>query len=482
MLSTGTANVASVLAALSRLGAAAQFAADAREVEFAERLVLPGVGTFGAAMEGLHARGLVEPLRRRLAARRPTLCICLGLQLLGRASEESPGVAGLGILPVSVTRFGDGGRGPERLRVPQLGWNRVQAEDGCRVLRAGSAYFANSFRIDASGQGEQALRSAGWRSAATEYGGRFVSAVECENGRVVACQFHPELSGPWGLGLIRRWLEGGPPGDDRAGAGLGSGLMTRIIPCLDVNAGRVVKGVRFTNLRDAGDPAELAAAYEAQGADELVILDVSATPEGRANAAETVRAVRRVLSIPLTVGGGVRAAEDAGRLLDAGADKVGVNTAAVERPELIAEIASRFGAQCAVLALDAARNTDGAGWRVVTRSGTRHTTLDAAAWAARAAALGAGEILLTSFDRDGTRSGYDLDLLQAVSAAAGVPVIASGGADSAGHMLAALRAGASAVLAASIFHDGVHTVGALKNELAAQGVAVRRTGEEGAER
>ena len=249
-------------------------------------------------------------------------------------------------------------------------------------------------------------------------------------------------------------------------------ITTRIIPCLDVRDGRVVKGVRFQGLRDAGDPVELASRYESEGADELVMLDVSATPDGRKTAAETVRAIRSVLSIPLTVGGGVRALDAALTLLDAGADKVGLNSAPVERPELLSELAQRGGAQCAVRASDAA--SDGAGsWEVVTRSGTNRTGIDAIGWAREGERLGAGEILLTSWDRDGTRSGYDLDLLRAVSGAVRLPVVASGGADTAQHMVDALGAGADAVLAASIFHEQDITVGALKARLAGMGVRVR---------
>ena len=249
-------------------------------------------------------------------------------------------------------------------------------------------------------------------------------------------------------------------------------LTSRIIPCLDVRDGRVVKGVRFQGLRDAGDPIECAINYEAQGADELVMLDVSATPEGRKTAANTVAAIRARLSIPLTVGGGVRSVEDARRLLDAGADKVSTNTAAVENPALIAELAAQFGRQCTVLAVDAAR-TDAGTWEVVTRSGTCRTGRDAVAWMGEAVSLGAGEILLTSWDRDGTRSGYDLELLRAAAAEVRVPIIASGGASHADHMWAALQAGASAVLAASIFHDRETTVRDIKADLAAAGAEVR---------
>jgi imidazoleglycerol phosphate synthase cyclase subunit len=249
-------------------------------------------------------------------------------------------------------------------------------------------------------------------------------------------------------------------------------LLPRVIPCLDVAGGRVVKGIRFQWLRDAGDPVERAEAYTRQGADELVLLDVSATPEDRGNALEVVRAVRRVLPLPLTVGGGVRTAADAEILLEAGADKVAVNTAAVTRPELLDEMARVFGCQCTILALDAARN--GAGWETVILSGRERTGRDAAVWAREAVDRGAGEILLTSWDRDGTGDGYDLELIAAVRAVVNVPIIASGGAAGPAHMAEALDAGADAVLAASILHDGHTTVADLKGDLAARGVEVRR--------
>lgn len=248
-------------------------------------------------------------------------------------------------------------------------------------------------------------------------------------------------------------------------------LTVRVLPCLDVRDGRVVKGVQFQGLRDAGDPVERARAYEEGGGDELVILDVSATDEGRAHAVDTTRAVRRALGIPLTVGGGVRRPEDAGRLLDAGADKVGVNTAAVQDPRLISGIAERYGAQCTILALDAARREGG--WEVVIRAGKERTGIDVVQWAKEAQDRGAGEILLTSWDRDGTRSGYDLELIAAVRAAVHLPLIASGGAAHAGHMVEAVGAGADALLAASIFHDGETTPSTLKRALAAAGIPVR---------
>ena len=249
-------------------------------------------------------------------------------------------------------------------------------------------------------------------------------------------------------------------------------LLPRIIPCLDVDGGRVVKGIRFQGLRDAGDPVERAAVYADQGADELVVLDVSATPLGRGNALDVVRGVRSVLPLPLTVGGGVRRLADAEALLEAGADKVSVNTAAVAQPELLDELASRFGCQCTVLALDAARRNDG--WEVVIRSGRDRTGTDAVGWAAEAVERGAGEILLTSWDRDGTGIGYDTELLRAIRRVVPVPIIASGGAAGPQHMVEALAAGADALLAATIFHDGHTTVDSLKRRLEDLGVEVRR--------
>jgi imidazoleglycerol phosphate synthase cyclase subunit len=248
-------------------------------------------------------------------------------------------------------------------------------------------------------------------------------------------------------------------------------LKSRIIPCLDVNDGRVVKGVKFQNLRDAGDPVELSSHYEEQGADELVLLDVTATRQDRIAMLETVEKVRQKLGIPLTVGGGIGSIEDAGRLLSAGADKVSINSAAVRNPDLVREMSERFGAQCTVVAIDA-KMSDGL-FQVLTRSGTEAEALDAVQWAAQVQAMGAGEILLTSFDRDGTRSGYDLPMLDAVTQACSLPVIASGGADSVEHMVEAFQHGAHAVLAASIFHDGNLTVGEVKQQLLKHGVPVR---------
>ena len=249
----------------------------------------------------------------------------------------------------------------------------------------------------------------------------------------------------------------------------------RIIPCLDIAGGRVVKGVNFVNLRDAGDPVAVARAYEAQGADELTFLDIRASHDGRDTIVETVRAVARQVFMPLTVGGGIRTLDDIRRILQAGADKVSLNTAAVLRPDLIAEASAQFGAQCIVLAIDARRRTDGrTGWDVTTHGGRRPTTLEAVAWAQEGVRLGAGEILLTSMDCDGTQDGYDLELTRAISDSVPVPVIASGGVGTLDHFRAGIVEGhADAVLAASVFHFGTFTIPQVKAYLASRGVEVR---------
>ncbi|UGQ10088.1 imidazole glycerol phosphate synthase subunit HisF [Yinghuangia sp. ASG 101] len=254
-------------------------------------------------------------------------------------------------------------------------------------------------------------------------------------------------------------------------------LAVRVIPCLDVDAGRVVKGVNFRNLRDAGDPVEMARVYDAEGADELVFLDITASSGSRETTYDVVRRTAEQVFIPLTVGGGVRTVEDVDKLLRAGADKVGVNTAAIARPELIAEIADRFGNQVLVLSVDARRCPEGtsteSGFEVTTHGGRQGTGIDAVAWAARAAGLGAGEILLNSMDADGTKDGYDLEMTRRVRAAVSIPVIASGGAGNLGHFAPAIDAGADAVLAASVFHFGMLRIPQVKDALREAGHPVR---------
>jgi cyclase len=254
-------------------------------------------------------------------------------------------------------------------------------------------------------------------------------------------------------------------------------LAKRIIPCLDVNAGRVVKGTNFVDLRDAGDPVEVARRYDAQGADEITFLDITASSDARGLIFPMIEAVANQVFIPLTVGGGVRSPDDVQRLLNAGADKVSINTAAIENPDLISASAHRFGSQCIVVAIDAKRRdplVEAAGWEVFTHGGRRATGLDAVQWAQRVAALGAGEILLTSMDKDGTRSGFDLALTRAVSESVHIPVIASGGVGSLQDLVDGVTLGsADAVLAASIFHFGQHTVGEAKRYMSERGICVR---------
>ena len=455
IVDSGVANLASIAGAFRRLNAGVVVSADPAIVRDAARIVLPGVGAFGAGMAALRSRGLETVIRDVASRGAPILGVCLGMQMLCDTSEETPGVAGLGVVTGTCRRL------PPEVRIPHLGWNSVSAEPGARLVTTGIAAFANSYALRESPKE--------WTPAWATHGVRFVAALE--RGPILACQFHPELSGAYGAALLQRWLTGrvAPSGPPANGA---SGLLRRIIPCLDVQDGRVVKGIRFQDLRDAGDPAEQAARYEAQGADEIVILDVAASAAGRGTQVETVRRVRTALRIPLTVGGGVRTVEDARLLLSAGADKVSVNTAAVRRPELLTELAEAFGCQCVVLAIDARRAPDW--WDVLVIGGREAAGRDAVAWAREGESLGAGEILLTSWDRDGTRAGHDVDLLRAVADAVRVPVIASGGVGTRAHVAAAFAAGADAVLAASVFHDGDDTVDGIKADLAVRGIRVRR--------
>ena len=255
-------------------------------------------------------------------------------------------------------------------------------------------------------------------------------------------------------------------------------VATRVIPCLDVDAGRVVKGVNFLDLRDAGDPVELAAAYGQQGADELTFLDVTASSSGRGTMIDVVKRTAEQIFIPLTVGGGVRTEDDVNQLLRAGADKVSVNTAAIARPELLGELSRRFGSQCIVLSVDARTVPEGeqptsSGWEVTTHGGRRGIGIDAVEWARRGQELGVGEILLNSMDADGTKAGFDLAMVRAVRAAVSIPVIASGGAGAVEHFAPAVHAGADAVLAASVFHFGEMTIDDVKKAMAAEGITVR---------
>ena len=455
VIDSGVANLASVLSAFRALDVEAVVTRSPAAVRKATHVVLPGVGTFGAGMETLRRGSLDRAIAAVHREGRPLLAICLGMQLLGEESAENPGVDGLGIVPGRFEPL------PSDVRVPHLGWNGVEPPEGESVFARGEAAFANSYGLIAA--------PAGWDVAWTTHGIPVVSGLA--QGRTVACQFHPELSSEYGLSLLRRWISNervvNKPGDAAE-----TNLLPRIVPCLDIKDGRVVKGINFQNLRDAGDPVAQAARYECDGADEIVMLDVAASPKNRNTQLEVVRRVRNRVHIPLTVGGGVRTVDDARRLLAAGADKVSVNTAAVSDPSLLTQMANAFGRQCVVLAIDARRA--GPAWEVLVLGGREATELDALQWAREGVDRGAGEILLTSWDRDGTQRGCDLELLAAMRHTVSVPVIASGGIGTPHDVAAAFGAGADAVLAASVFHDRQETVTGIKNFLAAQGLQMRR--------
>jgi cyclase len=467
---TGTANIGSITAAVSRLfkGLPIHIVSTPDHILDASHVIVPGVGTFKAALDILSSCGCKEAVQKRIKQGKPTMFICVGLQILAKSSEESEGETGFNLLKdAQVTKFS------KKVCVPQQGWNRVFPAKNSRFIpKSGFCYFSNSYKIDPSQVPED------WSASVSYYGEPFVAAVE--KGNIFACQFHPELSGEYGLSLVKNWFS---VTCDKT-ITLESTLETftsntinnkthRIIPCLDVKDGKVVKGIKFQNITDAGDPTSRALEYEKQGADELVMLDISATVEGRKTKFEVVKSIRSVISIPLTVGGGVSSLEDAKALLDSGADKVAINTAAVKNPQLIQEISNHFGKQCTVLSLDAAKRLDGKGWEVVIQAGKDRTGIDAVEWAVKCVGLGAGEILLTSWDKDGTKSGYDLELIKAISEAVSVPVIASGGAATSEHLIEGLKNGADAVLAASIFHYNDYTVQQLKEELAKNQITVR---------
>ncbi len=489
VVDTGRSNAASLMAALERAGAHTRLTVDPAEVSGAAFAVLPGVGAFGAVADRLRAMGMDVALRGRVERGQPTLGACLGMQLFFETSEESPGARGIAAIPGAITAYG------QNVRSPQFGWNRVSlpaaagsasgtvASEGAAAF----AYFANSFKLDAA--------PAGWTAAMAFYGSPFVAAIE--RGTILLCQFHPELSGAWGQSLIARWLAVGSgqvgsclaSGNSSSGGSISGGnapqsadqfavrpaaILPRIIPCLDVTGGRVVKGVRFQELRDSGDPAELAERYEAAGADEIVLLDISAGVDGRDTAVETVRSVRRRIGIPLCVGGGVRCLEDAERILRAGADKISLNSMGYRNPELLSAIAREFGRQCCVAAVDATRRAESGTPIVVLDAGRTETATPAVDWIRRAVDAGSGEILLTSRDRDGTRSGYDLELVRSASEAVpGTPVIASGGAATPEQILAGIQAGAGAALLAGALHDGSLTIATIKHYMRQNGVEVR---------
>ena len=467
----GVGNLPNVARGLRRAGAReVRITADPDELAAAGALVLPGVGHFGDCARKLRERSFDRPLHAARARGTPILGLCVGMQLFFEASEEDAGARGLGLFQGSVRRIRDAPL------VPNIGWRIVRLVSPHPWLRElppeGHFYFVHSYAPESPTEisfGE------------AEYGTVFPAIVG--DSSVLGVQFHPEKSGTMGLKLLEGFVaraESGTPARglparwDRRSE---RPLTKRIVPCLDVREGRVVKGTRFVQLRDAGDPVALAARYDREGADELVFLDITASAEKRRTVVELARRVAEELTIPFCVGGGIDSAELAVEIVRAGADKVAANTAAVRRPALLGEIAARTGSQAVVLAIDARRRSGGS-YEVVVEGGRTPTGLDAIEWARRGVESGAGEILLTSIDRDGTRDGFELELTDRVARAVSVPVIASGGAGSISHFVELFRkTGADAGLAASIFHSGEIAVAALKAALAAEGIAVRPSAE-----
>lgn len=461
----GAGNLTSVRKALHAAGADVRIATRPETLRGASGIVIPGVGHFGAtaALGGDWRRGV----RAAIDAGVPLLGICLGMQWLFEGSDEAPDLAGLGLLKGRITRLPSTDRAGTRLKVPHVGWNVASAAaggSGLPGLRDNAfVYFTHTYAAPVTSA----------TATVTTYGETFASAVRA--GNVWGVQFHPEKSGDDGLGLLRAFLEGRSEADQPAGTRRGtpsSGLARRLIACLDVRDGRVVKGVRFEGLRDAGDPAALAERYNAEGIDELVVLDVTATLESRLARRRTVAAVAERLFVPLAVGGGIRTLDEAADVIEAGADKVSLNTAALAEPALITDVARRFGSQAVVVAIDAKRAPEGYG--VYTHSGRVAAGREAVAWAREAEARGAGEILLTSMDADGTLQGFETTLTAAVSGAVSIPVIASGGAGAPAHFAEVFSTGqADAALAASVFHDRACGVPAIKQYLHERGVPVR---------
>ena len=473
VLDYGIGNLRSAQKTLERAGAEPVLTSDPAVVEAADGVVLPGVGNFGRVMEAIREAGVDTLAHDAVASGKPFMGICVGMQALFESSDEVDGVDGLGILPGRVGLL----RGD--VKRPQMQWNTLRF-DQKSPLFAGLpedpwVYFVHSY---APHDSEYAI-------ATCDYGEPFSAAVQRDN--VYATQFHPEKSGPVGLRIIENFVQicaGKTPEHEVALEDVrseqtseSSTTAVRIIPCMDVDAGRVVKGVNFVDLVDAGDPVELAARYDEQGADEVVFLDITASSDARDTIVDLASRTAEELYIPFTIGGGIRSVEDARRLLRVGADKVSVNSAAVSRPEVLTEISNEFGSQCVVASIDARRSdTEGltSGYEVYVQGGRKATGLDAVEWAQECVRRGAGEIMLTSMDRDGTRDGFDTELTSLITDAVNVPVIASGGVGTLEHLAEGhTDGGADAVLAASIFHFGEHTVGEAKELMSARGVTVR---------
>ena len=444
-------NLTSVKLAFDALGAESVVTCDPQVIRRAERVVFPGVGAARSAMANLRALGLDSVVRETASSGKPFLGICLGMQILFARSEEDGGVETLGVLPGCVRRFPD----VPGCKVPEIGWN---------ATAAGEFYFVHSYCAEVTPDTFLSARYAGVD---------FTAMVK--RGGLWACQFHPEKSGTVGLALLKAWLEGADVARDRR---VGADTLTRrVIPCLDVKGGRVTKGVRFKNNVDLGDPVEMAVKYSAGGADELVFYDITASAERRPIDIGMVAAVAQAIRIPFAVGGGISTLADMERVILAGAEKVSVNSLAVRNPQIIAEGAKAFGAQCIVLGMDpvkSARPDCPSGFEITTRGFREFTGLDAVEWAKRAAALGAGEIVVNSVDADGTRAGFELDITGRIARAVNVPVVASGGAGRPEHLVEVFeKAQADAAIVAGMIHTGDFTLADIKRVMAAANVPTR---------
>ena len=456
----GAGNLSSVARGFETVGASVRVAKHPADLAGADAMVIPGVGHY-AATASLNEEWR-ETILEGVTRGRPLLGICLGMQWLFEGSAEAPELPGLGLFPGRVFRLSG------NVKIPHAGWNSIEPVGPSRLIDHGGpswAYFTHGYACPVGSA----------TAAVTTHGLPFASVVE--RGQVFGVQYHPEKSGADGLRQLAAFAAIANGHEQLSPTSAASrqsrgGLSKRLIACLDVRNGEVVKGVQFGDLRTAGDPAACARRYNDAGVDELVFLDITATLDDRRTLLSSVRAVARELSVPLAVGGGIRSQHDARQVLDAGADKVCLNSAALRDPSLITRLSRVYGSQAVVVAIDAKR--EDARTRVFSRSGSHAEARDALTWASEAGDLGAGEILLTSIDRDGTRDGFDCDLTAEVSAAVGIPVIASGGAGSAEHFADVFTRGrADAALAASIFHFNTETIGGLKQFLAGRGIPVR---------
>ena len=461
LIDYGAGNLTSVRNAFAAIGEETVVTRDPEVIGKADRVVFPGVGAAAHAMDNLRRFGLVDVVRRA-AATKPFLGICLGMQVLFEHSEEDGGVEMLGILPGKVRRFPD----VPGCKVPEIGWNSVSAPAGARVPGVGGGqeyYFVHSYAADVIGD----------TCLTASYAGVTFTAM-VRRGNLWACQFHPEKSGRIGLNLLRAWMLGVASSPSPSPSPFTS-LTRRVIPCLDVRAGRVTKGVKFKNNVDLGDPVEMAVKYAEGGADELVFYDITASAERRPIDIGMVEAVAKAVRIPFAVGGGISTVADMERVILAGAEKVSVNSLAVRNPQIIAEGAAVFGAQCIVLGMEPYRSGKTAsGYEITTRGFREFTGMDAVEWAKRAADLGAGEIVVNSVDADGTRAGFELEITRLIAEAVGVPVVASGGAGRPEHLVDAFNlARADAAIVAGMIHSGEYTIGQIKEGMAAARVPTR---------